>query len=77
MGGEQEKGLSETTFYVQWYTVGKAALEGLPGVKKADTGFSGFKEINRVYYDPDKVSVKEMIRALKEAGTYIGIKKSE
>lgn len=40
-----------------------------------ETGFSGFKEINRVYFDPDQITVKEMIKALKKAGTYRGIKK--
>ena len=73
-GNDQEKGLAEATFYVQWYTVGKAALEGLPGVKKVETGFSGFKEIDRVYYDPEQITIKEMTKALKKAGTYRGIK---
>jgi peptide methionine sulfoxide reductase MsrA len=47
----------------------------LPGVKKVETGFSGFKEINRIYYDPDLITIKKMTMALKKAGTYLGIKK--
>jgi copper chaperone CopZ len=52
--------------------VGKAALEGLKGVKKVETGFRDFKEINTVYYDPDKITVEEMEEALKKAQTYSG-----
>jgi copper chaperone CopZ len=55
--------------------VGKAALEGLPGVKKVTSGFYKFKEINTVVYDPDKISADVMIRALEKADTYIGIAK--
>jgi hypothetical protein len=52
--------------------VGKAALEGLQGVKKVEKGFSNFKEINAVYYDPAKITVEEMEEALKKAQTYRG-----
>jgi hypothetical protein len=45
----------------------------LPGVLKVSNGFQGFREINTVTYDPGLVSSKEMIDALKNAGTYIGI----
>jgi hypothetical protein len=55
--------------------VGKEALEGLEGVEKLETGFSGLREINRAYYNPEKITVKEMIEALKKAGTYTGVKK--
>jgi hypothetical protein len=57
--------------------VGKAALEGLKGVKKVERGFRNFKEINRVYYDPALISVEEMESALKRAGTYRGRVKSD
>jgi copper chaperone CopZ len=50
--------------------VGKAALEGLDGVKKVSNGWSDFTEINTVYYDPEKITVKEMEKVLKKAGTY-------
>jgi copper chaperone CopZ len=52
--------------------VGKAALEGLQGVKKVEKGFRNFKEINTVYYDPAIISIEEMEEALKEAKTYRG-----
>ena len=64
---------SMAVFYVKWYTVGKAALEGLPGVKKVTVGFKGFKEINTVYYDPRQITVEEMVKVLKASGTYRGL----
>lgn len=65
--GEQ---VSQVTFYVHWYDVGKAALEGLEGVKKGERGFKNFKEINRVFYDPTLTTIEEMEEALKRAQTY-------
>jgi hypothetical protein len=53
--------------------VGKAALEGLPGVLKVSKGFRGFREINTVTFDPSLVSPDQMISTLKQAGTYIGV----
>ena len=53
--------------------MGKAALDGLPGVDSVTSGFSGGKEINTVNYDPKEISVKVMVKALKDAGTYLGI----
>ena len=70
---EENSSLSKVTFHVAWYDVGKSALEGLNGVKKAEKGFRYLKEINTVYYDSDKISIAEMEAALKEAGTYKGI----
>jgi hypothetical protein len=52
--------------------VGKAALEGLKGIEKVEKGFKDFKEINRVFYDPSLITVKEMEAALKRAKTYRG-----
>jgi len=72
----QEPSDSTVTFYVQWYDVGKKALEGLEGVNKVTRGFRGFREINTVYYDPAVVTVEEMEDALKKAGTYVETKKS-
>ena len=60
------------TFYVGWYDVGKAALDGMQGIKHVSRGFKNFKEINTVTYDPSVVTVKEMESALKRAGTYRG-----
>ena len=37
-------------------------------------GFSGFREINTVTYDPTVIDREQMVSALKKAGTFIGIK---
>jgi copper chaperone CopZ len=52
--------------------VGKAALDGLKGVKKVENGFREGREINTVYYDPTEITIEEMVKALKDAGTYRG-----
>jgi copper chaperone CopZ len=54
--------------------VGKSALEGLDGVKSVTSGFSGFREINTVTYDPTVITRDQMVSALKKAGTYTGTK---
>lgn len=53
--------------------MGKAALDGLKGVKRVENGFRDGREINTVYYDPTVITIEEMERALKDAGTYRGI----
>ena len=63
---------SKVTFTVQWYDVGKAALDGLQGVHKVEKGFRGFKEINTVHYDPDLITIEKMQDVLKAADTYMG-----
>jgi len=40
-------------------------------VKRVEKGFRLFKEINTVYYDPATITIGEMERVLKNAGTYI------
>ncbi len=67
-----EADLTQATFYVYWYDVGKSALEGLKGVKKVENGWHNLKEINRVFYDPAAVRIDEMEAALKRAKTYQG-----
>jgi hypothetical protein len=52
--------------------VGKSALEGLKGIKRITKAFRGIREINTVFYDPEKISVERMEEALKQAGTYVG-----
>ena len=64
--------LSTAVFYVHWYDVGEAALEGLEGIKKIDIGFQNLKEINTVYYDSSEITIEEMEEALKKSGTYLG-----
>ena len=69
--------LSTVVFYVEWYDVGKAALEGLEGIKRIDKGFHNFKEINTVYYDASTITIEEMEEALRKAGTYVGTLKQD
>ena len=57
--------------------MGKAALEGLQGVKEVTRGFRSGREINTVFYDPQAVGVEQMIAALKSAGTYRGVAKEQ
>jgi hypothetical protein len=52
--------------------VGKAALEGRPGVVEVSSGWRGFREINTVLYDPELITVEEMVGILKKSGTYRG-----
>ena len=68
----KEADLTQATFYVYWYDVGKAALEGLDGVKKIKSGWQNSKEINTVLYDPHEITIEEMEAALKKAKTYQG-----
>lgn len=68
----EEADVSKVVFYVSWYDVGKAALEGLQGVIKVEKGFHGLKEINTVFYDPAIITINEMKKVLKDAGTYQG-----
>ena len=69
----EKANISKAIFYVEWYDVGKAALDGLRGVIRVDKGFHGVKEINTVLYDPALITIKEMEKALKDAGIYEGI----
>ncbi len=48
---------------------------GLKGLNQVTSGFKGFKEINRVTYDPWKITIEEMTEALKAADTYRGLAK--
>jgi hypothetical protein len=57
--------------------VGKAALEGLPGVIQVDRGWHGLRESNTVWYDPDKITINRMEGALKDANTYRGTVRSK
>jgi len=34
-------------------------------------GWRGLKEVNRVVYDPEKISIGQMEKLLRSAGTYI------
>jgi hypothetical protein len=52
--------------------VGRAALAGRPGIEEVLSGWRGFRETNTVLYDPDLISVDEMVVILEEASTYRG-----
>jgi copper chaperone CopZ len=67
----QEAEMSKVTFKVKCYDDGKAALQGLKGVQKVETGFHYIHETDTVYYDPKEITIKEMETALKKAGTYV------
>ena len=67
--------LAKAVFFVTWYDVGQAALEGLDGIRTVKKGFHGFKEINTVYFDPAVITIEEMEVALKKANTYLGTAK--
>jgi copper chaperone CopZ len=66
----EEADRSKVVFVVHCYDEGKNALKGRKGILKVERGFRNFQEINTVYYDPKVVSLDEMEKALKSAGTY-------
>ena len=75
MGHADRDNQSMAVFFVTWYDVGQAALEGLDGIKTVKKGFHGFKEINTVYYDPVVIKIEQMETTLKKAETYLGTAK--
>lgn len=66
-GGEKK----EVTFRVACFDVGAAALQGRPGVISVQKGWNAGREINRVLFNPQKVSIASMESWLKSVGTYI------
>lgn len=67
-----ETGGHEVTFVVGCFDVGASALQGRPGVISVQKAWSGGREVDRVVFDPQKVSVPAMEGWLKDAGTYVG-----
>lgn len=55
--------------------MGDEALEGLKGVELVNSDFHNFMETNIVWYDPALISIDQMEKALKDAGTYLGTAK--
>lgn len=53
--------------------MGEEVLEGLEGVELVNNGFRDTTETNTVWYDPARIGIDEMKKALKEAGTFLGI----
>jgi hypothetical protein len=68
---EVPPGMAKTTFVVHCYDVGVSALSGKPGVFSVEPGWSGAREVDRVVFNPQKVSVIQLEKWLKEADTYI------
>jgi len=66
----QDAGTAKAVFVVHCYDEGKTALESMPGVKRVDKAFRHLREINTVYYDPTVITIPDMEKALKKAGTY-------
>lgn len=62
---------AQATFAVHCYDVGASALDGKPGVLAVERGWSGSREVDRVEYDPTKVSITQLENWLKAADTYI------
>ncbi|PLY02997.1 MAG: hypothetical protein C0623_02865 [Desulfuromonas sp.] len=69
---EVPSGLARATFAVHCYDVGASALEGKPGVASDQRGWSGAREVDRVVYDPEAVSLDQLESWLKKTDTYIG-----
>ena len=67
----QENRLSKVVFKVACYDEGRAALQGLKGIQKIETGFHYLHEVDTVYFDPKIIAIEEMETALKKAGTYV------
>ncbi|MEJ2729623.1 MAG: hypothetical protein P8185_14140 [Deltaproteobacteria bacterium] len=44
----------------------------MDGIKRIEKGFLNAQEINTVYYESSKITIQEMVDALKKAGTYLG-----
>ena len=65
-------GKAGATFAVHCYDVGASALNGKPGVVSVERGWSGGREVDRVVYDPQAVSLTQLENWLKQSGTYIG-----
>ena len=64
-------GTARATFVVHCYDVGAHALEGRPGVLSVERGWSGSREVDRVVYNTEEVSIMQLEAWLKAAGTYV------
>ena len=68
---EAPAGMAKATFAVQCYDVGASALTGKPGVVSVEHGWSGAREVDRVVYNPQQVSLGQLESWLKQADTYV------
>ena len=64
-------GMARATFVVHCYTAGFDALSGKRGVLSVDPGWSDAREVDRVIFNPQLVSVNQLENWLKEADTYL------
>ncbi len=64
-------GMAKATFVVHCYDVGVSALIGKPGVVSVEPGWSGAREVDRVIFNPQDVSVTQLENWLKQADTYV------
>lgn len=64
-------GMAGATFVVHCYDVGVSTLSGKTGVLSVQRGWSGGREVDRVVYDPQQVSLENLEDWLKDAGTYV------
>ena len=71
----EHDGEAAVTFTVGCFDVGASALQGRPGILSVQKGWHDGKEVNKVVFDPQKVSVPSMEAWLKSAGTFIGSEK--
>ena len=71
VSAEPPPGMARATFVVHCYDVGASALAGEPGVISVERGWSGAREVDRVVYDPQQVSLSRLESRLREAGTYV------
>jgi hypothetical protein len=72
-GMEPEKVLSlrTDTFAVACYDVGRAALARQEGIIAVSNGWQDGQEVNRVFYDPERVGRNVIEDRLRQSGTYI------
>jgi hypothetical protein len=68
---EAPPGMANATFVVHCYDVGAHTLEDKPGVLAVERGWSGSREVDRVVYNPEEVSIIQLEAWLKASGTYV------
>lgn len=68
---EASSTMAKATFVVHCYDVGAHALDGKTGVLSVERGWSGSREVDRVVYNPEEVSIMQLEAWLKAAGTYV------
>lgn len=70
-------GMARATFAVHCYDVGYSALSGKPGVISVKRGWSGAREVDRVIYNPQQVSLTQLEDWLKASDTYVSTLEQE